>query len=335
PAEITVTVNAVPATPGISASATTVCEGEGLTLTATAGADTYRWFKDGVEILGETANTLTISATELADAGEYTVVAVNTTACESAPSTGITVTVTPRAIADDIEVTGDEDSGCEGTAVTLEATSSVKNPIFRWYGDAALTDLLFTGETLTFTPLESTTFYVTVGGDGVCENEPGSAKVVNVTVNPTPAFTVDGPLSHSIEVGNSVGLPTIQAPTATVTWYDNNGNVHTDPTATDVFDTPGTYTYTAVITETDHCTVTVSVIINVFAEGECPPVYDRIYATDASEFGVSNIFGAPLGGVNNQSHAADNDINSFSELTEGVNALGLFGQTYQTLKWLA
>src|SRR5690606_28753087 len=208
--------------------------------------------------------------------------------------------------------------------------TTVANPVFKWYSDAALTALEFTGETLTFAPFESTIFYVTVQGDGMCETAPAEAKVVNVVVNPTPDFTVDGPLSYSIEVGNSVELPTIDVPTENVTWYDNNGNVHADPAVTGVFDTPGTYTYTAVITGADHCTVTVSVIINVYAEGECPPVYNRIYATDASDYGVSNLLGIPLGDIDNPADAADGDINSFSELTEGANALGLLGQTYQT-----
>src|SRR5690606_23291606 len=291
----------------------------------------YVWYLDGVEIIGETASTL--DATE---SGVYTVVAVNAEGCASAESAPVTVAVTPRATAADINVTGNEDAVCEGTAVALVASSTtVTNPVFNWYSDADLTNLVFTGETLTFAPFESTIFYVTVQGDGMCETAPADAEVVNVIVNPTPDFTVDGPLSYSIEVGNSVELPTINVPTATVTWYDNNGNALVDPAATEVFDTPGTYTYTAVITETDHCTVTVSVIINVFAEGECPPVYNRVYATDASDYGVSNLLGIPLGGINNPADAADGNINSFSELTEGINALGLLGQTYQTLKWSA
>src|SRR5690606_16841946 len=332
-ATIEVTVNPVPPTPTITPNGPIeICDGDVATLTATVvGATSYVWYLDGVEIIGETASTL--DATE---SGVYTVVAVNAEGCASAESAPVTVAVTPRATAADINVTGNEDAVCEGTAVALVASSTtVTNPVFNWYSDADLTNLVFTGETLTFAPFESTIFYVTVQGDGMCETAPADAEVVNVIVNPTPDFTVDGPLSYSIEVGNSVELPTINVPTATVIWYDNNGNALVDPTETEVFDTPGTYTYTAVITETDHCTVTVSVIINVFAEGECPPVYNRVYATDASDYGVSNLLGIPLGGINNPADAADGNINSFSELTEGINALGLLGQTYQTLKWSA
>src|SRR5690606_10599302 len=117
------------------------------------------------------------------------------------------------------------------------------------------------------------------------------AEVVDVIVNPTPDFTVDGSLNFSIETGNSVELPEITASgtTATVTWFDSDGNPHADPAVTEIFDAPGTYTYTAVITEDDHCTVTVSVVINVFEEGECPPVYNRVYATDGSDYGLTSL----------------------------------------------
>src|SRR5690606_261229 len=296
-----------------------------------AGATSYIWYLDGVEISGETANTL--GATE---SGIYTVVAVNADGCASAESVPVTVVVTPRATTSDLDVTGNGGPVCEGTSVSLTASSvTLTNPVFNWYSDAALTELIFTGTTLTINPTADIILYVTVQGDGVCETAPVDAEMVTIVVNPAPDFTVDGSLSYSIEVGNSVALPTINVPTATVTWYDNNGNALVDPTETEVFDTPGTYTYTAVITEADHCTVTVSVIINVYAEGECPPVYNRIYATDASDYGVSNLLGIPLGDINNPADATDGDINSFSELTEGLNALGLLGQTYQTLKWSA
>src|SRR3546814_19263424 len=58
------------------------------------------------------------------------------------------------------------------------STTTITNPVFRWYSDAALTDLAFTGADFTATGLTvNTMFYVTVEGDGVCE---GEAKKVNV-----------------------------------------------------------------------------------------------------------------------------------------------------------
>jgi len=325
-ATIEVTVNPVPPTPSIAPNGPIeICDGDVATLTATsAGATSYIWYLDGVEISGETANTL--GATE---SGIYTVVAVNADGCASAESVPVIVAVTPRATTSDLDVTGNGGPVCEGTSVSLTASSAtLTNPVFNWYSDAALTELIFTGATLTINPAADITLYVTVQGDGVCETAPVDAEVVAIVVNPAPDFTVDGSLNYSIEVGNSVALPTIVAPSATVTWHDNDGDVHGDPTVTETFDTPGTYTYTAVISEDDHCTVTVSVIINVFAEGECPPTYDRIYATEEIDSGESLI-----GTVQSTELAVDSDVASYSILTEGVNLLGLLGQTFQTVGW--
>jgi adhesin/invasin len=332
PAEIEITVNTLPTTPTITVSSATVCEGEQVILTATGGT-TYIWSKVGEATpLAETSGTLTLLGA-LTDAGQYTVRAVNASDCESAASAPTAVSVTPRATAGDISVSGNDNAVCVGEAVILTAsTTTVNNAVFKWYSDDDLTAPVHTGASITINPTTSTTLYVTVQGTGVCENAQTLGKEVVITVNPTPDYTITGALSYGIEVGNTVDLPTIASATATVQWYDDAGQSVSGAT-TRQFDTPGTYTYTAVISEDNHCTVTVSVMINVFAEGECPPVYSRVYATDGSDYGVSNLLGIPLGGIDDAADAADGDIDSFSELTEGVNALNLLGQTYQTLKW--
>ena len=329
PAQVDITVNATPATPVISAITTDkYCEGEVVTLSVSnpqVGL-TYSWFKDGAPLAdGPSAN---IVAT-----GRYAVQASNGS-CVGDLSQGIDIVIYPRPTADDIQVSGHEAAVCAGTTVSLQAalvavpSTVITNPVFHWYSDATLTTKIHTGSTLQITPSGTVTYYVTVSGDQVCENSASDAKAVVVTVSPTPDYTVTGDLTFGIEVGNSVTLPTIQSSTATVIWYDDAGNAIGGSAATRQFNEAGTYTYTAVIAQAGHCTVTVSVVINVFAVGECPPIYNRIYATDASSFGVSL-----LGTVTNANHAADGNLGSHSTLTEAVNILGLTGQTYQTLKW--
>src|SRR5699024_436413 len=246
-ASIEVTVEPLPETPTITLTGdASICEGETVELTATAGAEAYIWYLDGV-VQSETSNTF-----EAIESGVYTVVAENKAGCASAESAAVTVEVTATATEADIDVSGKEDAVCEGEQVVLSASSTtVTDPVFNSYGDAALTDLIYTGPELTFNPSENTTVYVTVQGDAVCENPSGAAKEVEVTVNPTPEYTIDGSLSHSIEVDNAVTLPEITASTAAITWYDNNGNIHTG-SETETFDAPGTYTYTAVISEDAH-----------------------------------------------------------------------------------
>ena len=335
PAEITVTVEDVPSKPVIAAvAADYFCDGDVMTLTIAneqIGA-TYTWFRNGVEV--GTGISYNADAT-----GEYTVRA-SFGSCPSELSTGVNLTVYPRPVANDIQITGNESSVCEGEPVRLQAalvtTPSVvvANPVFHWYTDAALTNKVYTGNTLDINPQVTVTYYVTVSGDNICENASGTAKEVTVTVNPTPDYTINGALSYGIEVGQSVTLPTISAPTATVTWYDDAGTNIGTATTTRVFDAVGTYTYTAVISEANHCTVSVSVVIRVFDTGECPPVYQRVYATDGSSYGVSRLI-VPLGSVSDRANATDSNVETYSTLTEGLNLLGgvLTGQTYQILKW--
>jgi hypothetical protein len=57
----------------------------------------------------------------------------------------------------------------------------VTDPIFTWYADADLTVKL---TDLNVSPTATTTYYVSVQGEGICENIPGEAAAVTVTVNP-------------------------------------------------------------------------------------------------------------------------------------------------------
>lgn len=85
---ITISVNAVPAAPAISASggATTFCQGGSVTLTSTATADN-QWYRDNVVIPGATNQTYNATTT-----GNYTA-KVNSNNCLSNASAGIAVTV--------------------------------------------------------------------------------------------------------------------------------------------------------------------------------------------------------------------------------------------------
>lgn len=84
---VTITVNAVPAAPTVSASgATTFCTGGSVTLTSTAAAG-YQWYKDGSAISGATSQTYLVSTS-----GSYTAKAVEN-GCSSNASAASVVTV--------------------------------------------------------------------------------------------------------------------------------------------------------------------------------------------------------------------------------------------------
>ena len=94
-AATTVTVNALPSTPTItSGGPVTFCSGGSVTLSATAGATSYRWFKDGTLISGATAATYTVT-----ESGLYTTIVTNASNCSSPSSaaTIVTVNIPPAA----------------------------------------------------------------------------------------------------------------------------------------------------------------------------------------------------------------------------------------------
>ncbi|RAJ75388.1 gliding motility-associated-like protein, partial [Chitinophaga dinghuensis] len=133
----------------------------------------------------------------------------------------VTVNVGRKATAADIQVTGNTTT-CANTTVTLTASSTtVTNPVFRWYRDAALTQFIRSTSTfVTDTLTTTTTYYVTVQGVNACENAPGAAQSVTVTVTSAlPAPTVSG---AAICAGQTA-LVQVTNPDATVTytWYNN------------------------------------------------------------------------------------------------------------------
>ncbi len=98
-----------------------VCEGEPLTLSATAyggsGSGSFVWYKSGVEIPGVTTPEFTISNAGLADAGSYEVIAIDGNGCESqtvATVAGVSATPTATLSADQLNI-------FQGTEVTFTA----------------------------------------------------------------------------------------------------------------------------------------------------------------------------------------------------------------------
>jgi len=66
-----------------------------------AGALNYQWQKDGVDLAGETGQSLDITPLTLADAGDYQVVISNVYGSVTSAATTVSVTLSPAAIASD------------------------------------------------------------------------------------------------------------------------------------------------------------------------------------------------------------------------------------------
>ena len=193
---IVVTVDPSPATPTISAGAsTTFCNGGSVTLSSDASSGN-QWYKDGVAVNGSTGTTLNVTAS-----GSYTV-KINLNGCESAVSSAIVVTVNSIPATPTITA-GANTTFCNGGSVTLSSDASSGN---QWYKDGVAI-IGSTGVTLNATASGNYSAKVTFNG---CESSVSNAIVVTVnSIPPAPTITQNGnQLTSSAPSGNQ--------------WYLNN-----------------------------------------------------------------------------------------------------------------
>ena len=294
PTKVEVTILPVPAPPTpLAGNPTNVCFGSAATLGVAQGADlsvTYNWYDANGTLL--TLNSLTYTTPTNLPVGihNFYVAAVNANTCANTNRTQISITVGERALASDIQVIG-ATNVCVATSATLNAGStSVTNPVFKWYSDVALTVLEYTGDTfVTPTITTSKTYYVTVTGDNKCENTASGAKEVIININP-PATTSDLMVSPSIEVCGA-GSVTLTASSVTVTnpvftWY-NDATLNTAAGSGASFTTPNlsaSQTFYVTVKGDNRCESPVSQVKTVAVTVRAIAV-----AADVAVAGVTNI----------------------------------------------
>ncbi len=178
-AATSVTVNANPAQPAISASGpTTFCEGGSVTLTAPASAS-YLWST------GATTQSIAVNAS-----GSYSVTVTNANGC-SATSAATSVTVNANPAQPAISASGPT-AFCEGGSVTLTAPASAS---YLWSTGATTQSIAVNA---------SGSYSVTVTNASGC-SATSAAMSVTVNANPAqPAITPSGPTTFC--EGGSVTL---------------------------------------------------------------------------------------------------------------------------------
>jgi Leucine-rich repeat (LRR) protein len=219
-----------------------VCEGSSITLTA-PDAQSFRWFRNGVEIPGAIARVL-----EVNQAGTYTVVSSNQTCSVTSQPAVVSLSVPPAA---SISFTGNLNL-CEGQSRTLTATLG---NTYQWFRNG----IAINGATQrTFTATDAGAYTVRVANAQGCAN---TSEPVDITITPIPGNTItaNGPLSFC-EGGQVV----LTSPTAATYQWFRNGTIIPNATG-QTFVATQSGAYTVIATNPNTCAVTSSAI-NVSVE---------------------------------------------------------------------
>jgi gliding motility-associated-like protein len=208
-------------------------------------ASTFQWFVDGVELMGVTSNTITLSTESSVE-----VVAISADGCTSTAVTTVTTAASPSV---DI---GDDISLCPDDSVILDAGT---HDMYLWSdGSTASTVDVFSD----VTEMTTTTFSVTVTSSDGCSSEDS----VQVTFFPF----IDGDVELSAAgVCNGQPVDLLATGGSNYTWIDDSGTlINIDGPNATAFPTETT-TYQVLIS--DDCPGNEDieiVVIEIFEAGE-------------------------------------------------------------------
>jgi gliding motility-associated-like protein len=227
-----VTVNALPATPTITAGGPiTFCAGGNVTLTSSAGTS-YLW-----------SNGATTPSINVTTSGSYTVQVKNASGCQSAASAATAVTVNALPITPTITASGPT-TFCAGGSVTLTSSAGTS---YLWSNGATTQSINITS---------SGSYTVKVTNANGCQSAASVATVVTSNALPaTPTITAGGPTTFC--AGGSVTLTS----SAGTTYLWSNGAI------TPSINITSSGSYTVQVTNANGCqsAVSAATIVNVNA----------------------------------------------------------------------
>ncbi|SFQ51153.1 conserved repeat domain-containing protein, partial [Pseudarcicella hirudinis] len=217
--EVTVTVSSPGNPPTITASKTTICPQESVTLTA-SGCDggTIKW-SPGNQIAASITVNPSITTT-------YTAKCIKN-GCESAPSEGKTITVTVPV---DVQLAtfSDKNNVCPGTSVTLTA-SGCESTVTWSPGN-------LTGSSVSVSPTATTTYTATCAASA-CTAQSSATITITVLPNGGTVQVLASADKNNVCPGTSVTL-TASGCGSTVTWSPGNltgSSVSVSPTTTTTY----------------------------------------------------------------------------------------------------
>lgn len=213
-----VTVNALPAQPTITAGGpTTFCDGGSVTLTSSAGTS-YFW-----------SNGASSTSTTITTSGTYTVQVSNAFGCMSIPSAGTTVTVNTLPAQPTITA-GGPTTFCQGGSVNLSSSSGTS---YLW-SDGSMSSSI--------NPSSTGTYTVQVTNAAGCQSI--ASAPITVTVNSLPNAPIISPSGPTTFCeGGTVNL----ASSAGITYLWSNGSTNFS------IDVTSSGTFTAQITGPNGC----------------------------------------------------------------------------------
>ncbi len=190
------------------------------------------------------------------------------------------ITVTPFDFTGNFtgEFTGVGGSICANSRAALRATSTnIIEPIYKWYADAQLTNLLHIGANYTTPALTfTTTYYLVVSGTNIPAPTPADAKQVTVTVLAVPTAPVATVTQPTCET--PTGTITISAPMAPGNTYSLDGATYLNNTGIFTGIIPGTYAVS--VKNVNGCiSPNTVVVVNPKPEGPAAPSLNITHPT--------------------------------------------------------
>ncbi|HKW61802.1 MAG TPA: immunoglobulin domain-containing protein [Candidatus Acidoferrum sp.] len=226
----TLTVNAAPVAPTITAQPTnqTVTAGQTalFTVSATGTAPlSYQWRKNGANIAGATSASYTTPATTTSDSGSTFVVVVSNSA-GTATSNATTLTVNPVPVAPSITTQPTNQTVTAGQAATFTVTAAGSAPLsYQWQKNGAnisgATSASYTTPATTSSDNGSTFRAVVTNSAGTV-----TSNSATLTVNVPPTITTQ-PANQTVTAGQAATFSVVAGGTAPLSyqWRKNGANI--------------------------------------------------------------------------------------------------------------